>query len=64
MKYKLKSCCDGLSQAIVNGTDNEGWGAAIHFYNDTGRLKIGCVEYEVTRCPFCGKKIKVMKVEA
>jgi hypothetical protein len=61
MKYKLKVCCDALNYATRAGSDGEGWGAAMYFREATGELMIGCVESKVTRCPFCGKKIKVAK---
>lgn len=58
MPNNLVICCPDMQRATQNGTDNEGYGKALCFWEDEGTLRLGCVSANVKFCPFCGKKIK------
>lgn len=47
-------CCNDFWHAMSSGTDNEGYGALVHYYG--GDFQIGNGMPEVEFCPWCGKK--------
>jgi len=46
-----KPCCEMMSQAMCNGTDNEMHGSAV--WDLDGKLQIGCIG-PLRFCPWCG----------
>ncbi len=51
-------CCDSMEKAQEHGTDNEGYGSLLHFYERTG-WSIGCDLPSPVHCPWCGEKLPV-----
>lgn len=50
-----KPCCAALARAQEAGTDNEGYGRAVHF--DGAYFWIGTAPDSMNFCPWCGRRL-------
>lgn len=54
-KLRQDVCCDDFFNAMQVGTDNEGYGCLINYYDN--KFEIGTVG-NFKFCPFCGKELR------